>query len=36
MNENLPAFVVLVAIPSNREQEQAISARLVECRLSAG
>jgi len=27
-NENLPAFVVLVAIPSNREQEQAISARL--------
>jgi hypothetical protein len=28
MNENLPAFVVLVAIPSNREQEQAISARL--------
>ncbi len=28
LNENLPAFVVLVAIPSNREQEQAISARL--------
>ncbi|OYP34604.1 DUF1501 domain-containing protein [Rhodopirellula sp. MGV] len=28
MNENLPAFVVLVAIPTNREQEQAISARL--------
>ena len=27
-NENLPSFVVLVAIPSNREQEQAISARL--------
>lgn len=27
-NENLPAFVVLVAIPSNRDQEQAISARL--------
>ena len=27
-NENLPAFVVLVAIPTNREQEQAISARL--------
>lgn len=27
-NENLPAFVVLVAIPRNREQEQAISARL--------
>ncbi|MEQ9408648.1 MAG: DUF1501 domain-containing protein [Fuerstiella sp.] len=27
-NENLPAFVVLVAVPSNREQEQAISARL--------
>jgi hypothetical protein len=28
MNENLPAFVVLVAIPSNRDQEQAISSRL--------
>lgn len=28
MNENLPAFVVLVAIPTNREQEQAISSRL--------
>jgi hypothetical protein len=28
MNENLPAFVVLVAIPGNREQEQAISSRL--------
>jgi hypothetical protein len=28
MNENLPTFVVLVAIPSNREQEQAISGRL--------
>ncbi len=28
MNENLPTFVVLVAVPSNREQEQAISARL--------
>jgi hypothetical protein len=27
-NENLPAFVVLVAIPTNREQEQAISSRL--------
>ncbi|MCA9026865.1 MAG: DUF1501 domain-containing protein [Planctomycetaceae bacterium] len=27
-NENLPAFVVLVAVPSNREQEQAISGRL--------
>ncbi len=27
-NENLPTFVVLVATPSNREQEQAISARL--------
>jgi hypothetical protein len=27
-NKDLPAFVVLVAIPSNREQEQAISARL--------
>ncbi|MEI6232048.1 MAG: DUF1501 domain-containing protein [Planctomycetota bacterium] len=28
LNQNLPAFVVLVATPSNREQEQAISARL--------
>ena len=28
INENLPAFVVLVAIPRNREQEQAISSRL--------
>ena len=28
MNENLPTFVVLVAIPNNREQEQSISARL--------
>ena len=28
LNDNLPAFVVLVAIPSNREQEQAISSRL--------
>jgi hypothetical protein len=28
MNENLPAFVVLVAVPSNRDQEQAISSRL--------
>ncbi|QDT51816.1 hypothetical protein Pan258_59090 [Symmachiella dynata] len=28
MNENLPSFVVLVAVPSNREQEQAISSRL--------
>ncbi|WP_207310317.1 DUF1501 domain-containing protein [Rubripirellula amarantea] len=28
MNDNLPAFVVLVAIPTNREQEQAISSRL--------
>jgi hypothetical protein len=27
-NENLPAFVVLVATPSNRDQEQAISSRL--------
>ncbi len=35
-NENLPAFVVLVAIPSNREQEQAISRPSVECRLPAG
>ncbi len=28
MNENLPTFVVLVATPSNRDQEQAISSRL--------
>lgn len=28
LNENLPTFVVLVATPTNREQEQAISARL--------
>ena len=28
MNDNLPTFVVLVATPSNRQQEQAISARL--------
>ena len=28
MNDNLPAFVVLVATPSNRDQEQAISSRL--------
>ena len=28
INENLPAFVVLVATPTNREQEQAISSRL--------
>jgi hypothetical protein len=28
MNENLPTFVVLVAIPTNRDQEQAISSRL--------
>ncbi|MEX2671758.1 MAG: DUF1501 domain-containing protein [Phycisphaeraceae bacterium] len=28
VNENLPTFVVMVAIPTNREQEQAISARL--------
>ena len=28
MNENLPTFVVLVAEPSNKEQIQAISARL--------
>lgn len=27
-NENLPAFVVLVAVPSDRSQEQAISSRL--------
>ncbi len=28
LNANLPTFVVLVAIPSNREQEQAISGRV--------
>jgi hypothetical protein len=28
LNQNLPTFVVLVATPTNREQEQAISARL--------
>ncbi|MEM9185312.1 MAG: DUF1501 domain-containing protein [Planctomycetota bacterium] len=28
LNKNLPAFVVLIATPSNREQEQAISSRL--------
>ena len=28
MNENLPTFVVLVAVPTNRDQEQAISSRL--------
>src|SRR5262245_47558751 len=28
LNQNLPTFVVLVAIPSNTEQVQAISARL--------
>ncbi|HZZ70681.1 MAG TPA: DUF1501 domain-containing protein [Pirellulales bacterium] len=28
LNENLPTFVVLVATPTNRDQEQAISARL--------
>ena len=28
INKNLPAFVVLVATPTNREQEQAISSRL--------
>src|SRR3954471_3922918 len=28
LNQNLPTFVVLVATPSNREQEQAISGRL--------
>jgi uncharacterized protein (DUF1501 family) len=28
LNQNLPTFVVLVATPSNREQEQAISSRL--------
>jgi hypothetical protein len=28
INQNLPTFVVLVATPTNREQEQAISSRL--------
>src|SRR5262245_25677770 len=28
LNQNLPTFVVLVAVPSNQEQVQAISARL--------
>lgn len=28
LNENLPTFVVLIATPTNREQEQAISSRL--------
>ncbi|MCA1963957.1 MAG: DUF1501 domain-containing protein [Prosthecobacter sp.] len=28
MNQNLPTFVVLIATPTNREQEQAISSRL--------
>jgi len=28
LNANLPTFVVLVAVPSNRDQEQAISGRL--------
>ena len=28
LNQNLPAFVVMVAVPSNQEQVQAISARL--------
>ncbi|WP_009962162.1 DUF1501 domain-containing protein [Verrucomicrobium spinosum] len=28
MNQNLPSFVVMVATPTNREQEQAISSRL--------
>ncbi|MBA4020212.1 MAG: sulfatase [Pirellula sp.] len=28
LNENLPTFVVLVAVPTNRAQEQAISAKL--------
>jgi hypothetical protein len=28
VNDNLPSFVVLIATPSNREQEQAISPRL--------
>lgn len=28
INKNLPAFVVLIATPSNREEEQAISSRL--------
>src|SRR5438045_2200084 len=28
LNQNLPTFVVMVAVPSNQEQVQAISARL--------
>jgi hypothetical protein len=28
LNDNLPTFVVMVATPTNREQEQAISGRL--------
>ena len=28
LNQNLPSFVVMVATPTNREQEQAISGRL--------
>ncbi|TWT31052.1 hypothetical protein KOR34_44260 [Posidoniimonas corsicana] len=28
INQNLPTFAVLIAIPTNREQEQAISSRL--------
>ena len=28
LNQNLPSFVVMVAVPSNQEQVQAISARL--------
>ena len=28
LNKNLPTFVVLVAVPTNRDQEQAISGRL--------
>jgi hypothetical protein len=28
LNQNLPTFVVLVAVPTNRAQEQAISAKL--------
>ncbi|TWT85871.1 hypothetical protein Pla123a_06780 [Posidoniimonas polymericola] len=28
INQNLPTFAVLIAVPTNREQEQAISSRL--------
>ena len=36
LNDNLPTFVVLVARPTNTEQLQAISARLVVLGLSLG